>query len=190
MPEQVKKNARAIGIDDGSFIPESKGSTLLVGVLLRADNRLEGVMSTSIKVDSLDSTEKVLKMLKKSRFTSQASFILLDGVNFAGFNFIDLQALHSELGIPVIAVLRGKPSLEKISLALQRFKDKKKRLALIESAGAIHRAEKIFFQCKGISPSKARSAISRFTLHSNLPEPVRLAHLIASGLTLGESTTP
>jgi len=187
---KLKKNARAIGLDDGSFTPKKPGSALLVGVLLRADNRLEGVLSTTIGVDSLDSTKKALSMLKNSRFREQASFIFLDGINFAGFNFIDIQRLSSELGIPAIAVQRRKPSVEKIERALSRFKDKKKRLALMEKAGPIHRAEKIYFQCPGMAPQEARKAIKLFSSHSNLPEPVRLAHLIASGVSLGESTSP
>ncbi len=186
----IKKKARAIGIDDGSFVPKKPGKALIVGVLLRADGRIEGILSTSVKVDGLDSTQKITRMLKKSRFCEQASFVFLDGINFAGFNFIDIKKLNAEIKVPVIAVMRKKPLLQKIKRALSRFNDKEKRFSLIEKAGSVHKAPALYFQCSGLNADNARKAIKLFSLHSNLPEPVRLAHLIASGVSLGESTNP
>ena len=188
----IKENIRAIGIDDGYFRPKRKGKTKLVAVLLRADCRLEGILCSEIEVDALDATARILDMLKKddSKFIKQASVVFLDGINFAGFNIVDINALSNALEKPVIVVFRKMPKMEKIFKALERFADKDLRKELIKKAGRIYKAEHIFFQCAGIEASEAKALIKKFSIHSNLPEPVRMAHLIASAITLGRSTTP
>ena len=181
---------RAIGIDDGFFTPHKQGKTKIVMVLLRADNRLEGILSSDISVDGTDSTEKIVNTLKDSSFLEQASCIFLDGINFAGFNVADAERIKNETSLPVIIVFRRQPGIESIKRALAKLPHARKRIELIEKAGAIHRAEKILFQCRGVSAEEARAMIEQFTIHSHLPEPVRIAHMVASGLTLGKSTSP
>lgn len=188
----IKENIRAIGIDDGYFKPKTKSKTKLVAVLLRADCRLEGILCSDIDVDALDATQIIIRMLKSNeeKFLKQASVIFLDGVNFAGFNIVDAETLQKELELPIIIVFRKKPRMQEIAKALQRFKDRDLRMQLIEKAGEIHKADNIFFQCKGIDAGTAKQLIKRFSIHSHLPEPVRVAHLVASAITLGRSTTP
>lgn len=190
MPLRLKELIRAIGVDDGYFPPRKPGTTKLVMVLLRADNRLEGVLSTDIEVDGTDSTEKIISALKNSSFPEQASFIFLDGINFAGFNITNAEKVSKELSLPVIIVFRKNPDLQRIKRALKKFENARERIALIDNAGKIFRAKKILFQCHGLSEEHAKKAIEKFTIHSHLPEPVRIAHLIASAVTLGKSTTP
>ncbi len=186
----IKRLARVVAFDDGYFRPRTKGSTKLVGVVYRFDSRVEGIISGSIRVDGHDSTKKIISMLKKSRFLQQVAFILLAGVNFAGFNIADVNQLNKKLGKPVIMVFRRKPRFHKIRAALRKFHDSRKRIALIENAGKVYNAENVHFQCIGTTPAVARHVIKKCLMHSNIPEPLRLAHLIASGVTLGESTRP
>ncbi len=186
----MKGLLRVLALDDGSFKPRQKGNALLVGVVSRLDCLIEGIVSTKVKVDGLDSTKKIVALLQKSKFKSQINFVLLDGLNFAGFNIVDLPFLSKELGVPVIAVLRKKPRMDKIREALSCFKDGKKRLALIEKAGPVMESGKIFFQASGTDAKTVKTVLSKITKCGNLPEPLRLAHLIASGISRGESTRP
>jgi endonuclease V-like protein UPF0215 family len=160
-----------------------------VGIVYRLDHRIEGILSTKIRVDGLNATEKLIKLYKNCKFKPQIRYIMLSGINFAGFNFADLPRLAEELKTPVIAVFRKKPRMEKIKRALKKLTQTKKRTTLLEKAGEIHSFNKIYFQCHGVDAKHARTIIKKTTLHSNLPEPVRLAHLIASGVTIGQSTT-
>ncbi|MEM4598284.1 MAG: DUF99 family protein [Candidatus Diapherotrites archaeon] len=187
-----EKNIRAIGIDDGFFKPRQSGNTKIVAVLMRADSRIEGILFSDVTVDGLDSTQRIIEMLCSNRpkFIGQAKAIFLSGVNFAGFNIVDIDGLYSVLKTPIIVVFRKKPRMQKIREALKCFTDSSKRMGLIKKAGRIYRTDKIFFQCKGIKPKHAKAFIKIFSLHSNLPEPVRVAHLIASASTLGRSTSP
>jgi uncharacterized protein len=45
----------------------------------------------------------------------------------------------------------------------------------------------LFVQRAGISIDDARRALKRLAVHSSMPEPLRTAHLIAGGVTRGES---
>ena len=186
----LKPFIRVIGIDDGSFKPKTKGTTVLIGVVFRVDNRIEGILSRNVRIDGLDSTQKIIAMAGTSKYAGQVSFILLSGVNFAGFNIVDVEGLHAATRLPVIIVFRKQPDFEKIECALRSFRDRKKRFALIGKAGPIRSFRSIFFQCVGCDEKTAKKILRKCAYHSNLPEPVRLAHLIASGVTLGQSTHP
>jgi len=51
----------------------------------------------------------------------------------------------------------------------------------MESVGAVH------VQRAGLSLGEARDLLAATTLHGNIPEPLRLAHLIAGGIVTGKS---
>lgn len=45
----------------------------------------------------------------------------------------------------------------------------------------------VYVQRAGLSRAEAQQVIERTALHSNVPEPLRTAHLIAGGIATGES---
>ncbi len=48
-------------------------------------------------------------------------------------------------------------------------------------------APRLWIQRVGLSLDEARKLVADTTLHGNIPEPLRLAHLIAGGITTGTS---
>jgi len=186
----MKPFLRVLGIDDGYFKPKTKSKTLLVGVVYRFGHRVEGIISKKISVDGFDSTQKIIEMAKKTKFSGQISFLILSGINFAGFNIADIKKIYEKTSLPLIIVFRKKPRFEKIENALKKISFTKKRLMLIGQGGKITAFKSIFFQCYACTEAEAKTVLRKTILHSSLPEPVRLAHLIASGITIGESTRP
>jgi hypothetical protein len=184
----LKQKARIIGFDDGYFIPKTKGMTPLIGLVQRIDGRIEGCLTAEISIDGLDATEKIISMLSGSRFKKQVKAVMLSGINFAGFNIADVSRIHSRLKLPVIIVFRKQPNLKKIFSALSEFNDAKKRINLIRKGGRIFKGERYFFQCLGIGDREAMQLIKRNQLHSIMPECLRLAHIIASAVSRGESS--
>ena len=91
----------------------------------------------------------------------------------------------------VIAVIRKKPDIERFKKGLKNLKDYKKRLKIVENAGEVYstkiKNKKIYFQCAGISEYEARKILKLSSKRSAIPEPIRLAHLIATGIVNGES---
>jgi len=186
----IKKAATVIGFDDGFKNLHKDKFAFLIGVVYRLDHKVEGILSAKIKIDGFDSTQKIIKLVKNTKFLPQTKCIMLSGINFAGFNIVDIQKLSSKLKMPVIAVFKKRPNLDKYIAALQNLSSYKKRIRLIQKAGAIHSFNNVFFQCAGIASKEAKTIIKRSQLNSSIPEPLRLAHLIASGVALGQSTPP
>ena len=115
---------------------------------------------------------------------------MLDGVTYAGFNPIDIQLIFDETALPVIVFMRTRPDFEKIELALLHLPEKEKRWEIIQHAGTIYEGEgdnPFCIQFCGIDKDSAFKIVRLTTTHSNIPEPLRVAHLIATGVVLGES---
>jgi len=84
-------------------------------------------------------------------------------------------------------VARRAPRLPLIRSALARLPGGAARWRLIERAGAMEPIGGVFVQRVGLSTREAEQLLAATTLHGNLPEPLRLAHLIAGGITTGKS---
>jgi endonuclease V-like protein UPF0215 family len=54
-------------------------------------------------------------------------------------------------------------------------------------SGIKTQAPRLWIQRVGLSLDQARKLVADTTLHGNIPEPLRLAHLIAGGITTGSS---
>jgi endonuclease V-like protein UPF0215 family len=48
-------------------------------------------------------------------------------------------------------------------------------------------AQRLWIQRAGLSIEEARDLVASTTLHGNIPEPLRAAHLIAGGIATGRS---
>ena len=159
----------------------------IVGAVF-AGARLEGVLSSKVRRDGVNATERIAGMIAGSRFHAQLGVVMLQGIAVAGFNVVDIAELHERLERPVLVVARRRPDLGAIRGALQdRVPGGRRKWRLIERAGAMEPIGDLWIQRAGLSVDAASDALERFRLHGLLPEPLRTAHLIASGVTTGES---
>ena len=112
---------------------------------------------------------------------------MLNGVTFGGFNVVNIERLNQDTGLPVIALTRDKPVLESIHLALKHLPDFEKRWHVMLKAGEIHeiavKGTKLYMEHSGISLADAYAIVELTATRSCFPEPLRVAHLIASGVT-------
>jgi uncharacterized protein len=188
---KVKDEIRIIGIDDSPFSSKEKEGSLILGTIFRGGDYLEGVVSTYILVDGSDATPKIAKMINKTKHKDQLQVIMLDGIAVGGFNVIDIHELGDRTKLPVIVIMRHKPNLENIKKALQNVDNSEHRFKLIEKAGQIYECEvgdgEIFFQSYGVSPEKTKEIIKISVKYGHMPEPIRTAHMMASGIVDGES---
>ena len=185
----IKPEIRVLGVDDGVFIPHSKGLVDVVGIVFRGGYWLDGVMRTEIEVDGLDATEKIALMIIESPHYKQLRVIMLSGITFAGFNVADIKELYNKTNLPVIALTRDPPKMEEIKQALENLPEKEKRWKAILNAGEIIEVqtregeEPIYMQIAGLERRDAEKIVRITSTRSNIPEPLRVAHIIASGLT-------
>jgi endonuclease V-like protein UPF0215 family len=185
----IKPEIRVIGIDDGIFVPRSKKQAPIIGVVFRGGWWLEGVISTHVTVDGLDATANIAHMIKGSSHYGQLRVILLNGITFAGFNVVDIEKLRNETMLPVIAVTNKKPNLNKIHIALRNLPQNEKRWSAVLTAGKIipistrSEKEKIFVEFTGITEDNVTKILRLTATKSKIPEVLRVAHLVASGIS-------
>ncbi len=175
-----------IGFDDAPFDRKSRGNVTLIGAVC-ARTRLDGVLKASVRRDGVNATRRMTEMIQSSPHAESVRAVLLQGIAVAGFNVVDIHGLAQALAMPVIVVARRRPDFEAIRRALTHVSGGDRRWRLIEKAGPMERAGPVWIQRAGINLSTAREVVRLTTLHGHLPEPLRLAHLIAGGITTGQS---
>jgi hypothetical protein len=188
----LKSEIRILGFDDSAFTPRSKDLVPVIGVVFRGGQFLDGLLRTEVLVDGMDSTEKIINILKSTRHRQQLKVIMFDGITLAGFNLVDVKRVYEETGLPVIVINRKMPNLVKVKKALRRFDDFDSRWKIIEDAGKIKECfvkdfKKVYYQNIGIDDETAKEVIKLSCTRSYIPEPLRIAHIIATGLVKGES---
>jgi len=186
----MKQQIRLLGIDDSPFKFNDK-STAIVGAVMRGGEYLECVLKGEITVDGNDATFVCKNMINKTRHKTQLRAILLDGTALGGFNVVDIDEIFNDTGLPVITLTRDKPNFEKMKQALKgHFDDWKARWDLI-SKGDLHEIKTahnpVYVKFVGLNVDETKEIIKISTIRGVVPEPIRVAHLIASGITRGES---
>ena len=166
---------------------QSRGARVLLVGAVCARTRLDGVLSGRITKDGRNATAAVAALVRGSQFDGHVRAVVLNGIAFGGFNVVDIHALAAALARPVLVVARRAPRLALIRDALVRLPGGARKWRLIEQAGPMEPVRGVFVQRAGLSLVEARDLLAATTLHGNLPEPLRLAHLIAGGIVTGKS---
>jgi uncharacterized protein len=178
--------SNVIGIDDGPFSRAAGSSVLIAGPVFSAC-RLDGLLTTSVQRDGLDATEALIRMINESRFAEHIQLIMLGGVTVGGFNILDLHKLSSATERPVLAIVRRQPDMRAIDRALENVSEADARRSLLRSQGTAEHVGNLFIHRVGLSTRSAEDTISALTIHGNLPEPLRIAHILAGGIATGRS---
>jgi len=175
-----------IGFDDAPFDLYNDKTVNISGIVC-SGIRFEGMLWGAIEKDGDNATDVLTHMLLGSKFYEQIHMVLIDGLAFGGFNLIDLPKLTKSLERPCVAVMRKPPDMKAIKKALAIFDDYEKRIHIISMAGAIHRAGNIYFQVVDEDPIVVGKALKHVSDQGNVPEALRLAHLIGAAVVLGQS---
>lgn len=189
---------RAVGLDDGPSTRDGivKSQTSRASIVAVWFDRFgfDSMRIGAVQVDGLDSTDVILRLLKGTR----TDVIFLSGASVAGFNIVDSRRLHTMLRVPIIVVAREKPNNASVKRAIKKhFADWRRRWKLVRELGRIHAfapkasEEPLHFEAVGIPVARARKVIQAYSATSRVPEPIRVAGIMAKGLALagGELAT-
>lgn len=182
----IKQASRCIGVDDGPFPPKTddriRHAPLIAAWLKRA--HLQQLKTDWITVDGLDATRKAKFLLKRPHTP-----VMLSGVTFGGFNLIDPWKIQQDTKAPVIVVIGSRPDNRAVKRVLSRhFLDWKERWDLIRSLGPLHKVRTmanespVFFERFGCSTLDAKLLLKSWAFVSRVPEPLRVAGILARGL--------
>ena len=182
-----RRLSHVIGFDDAPFPADYRGKVKVVGAVF-ADQRFDGVLLGEVNKDGFDSAGVLTEMILRSKYRRHLQLIMLQGIALAGFNVVDPFELHEQVGLPVLVVARREPDYGTIRrVLLAHIPQGEEKWAVIERLGPMEPLEDVYVQRVGLSQEEARAVIRRFALHGHIPEPLRVAHLIAGALAEGES---
>jgi endonuclease V-like protein UPF0215 family len=146
----------------------------------------ENIYLTDVTIDGLDSTDSIYSLIKNVTF----DFLFLSGITFAGFNVVDVKTLNKLLDKPIIVIITEKPRNFAIKNALkQHFQDWIKRWGLIEALKPIYPLQTnknykpIYFEIEGMDFKNASKLLLSCTVQGRIPEPIRVANILAKELT-------
>lgn len=180
-----------MGIDDAPFDKKMDKEVLVVGTIFRGGDFMDGLISTKITVDGDDATEKIAEMVNKTKHKDQLRVVFLDGIAFGGFNVVDIRALNRKTRLPIVTIMRNYPDFKKIEKALKNVGNSDAKMKIIRKAGDVHEVnlddKKLFVQYCGMKFDVLVEMLKLTCTHAIVPEPIRVAHLIASGVVTGES---
>jgi endonuclease V-like protein UPF0215 family len=177
--------SHVIAFDDAPFPREHRGDVPLVGVVFAGD-RLDGVCLGRARRDGAGATDELARLVARSPSVAHLHLILLEGIAVAGFNVVDIARLHAATGLPVLVVIKHLPDMASIERALLgRVPGGRAKWRRVLAAGPIEPAAGVYVQRAGLSLAAAAAVIHRFARNGRLPEPLRVAHLIAGALGRG-----
>jgi endonuclease V-like protein UPF0215 family len=178
-----KKGLRALGIAESFADWES---STLAGVVMRKDLQIDGIALARITVGGTDATEGILHIVEKLD-RRDVNVIMLSGGVIAWYNIIDPEEIRTRTGLPVIMVTyEESEGLEEDILRhfpgdtarLEAYHRLGTRLAFTLSTGYT-----IFLRAWGLSEPIVTTLCDAFTRDGKVPEPLRVARLIARAVT-------
>jgi len=188
-----KKGFRALGISE-SFVKGVSEESILAGVVMRADGAIDGLTFAKARVGGMDATEKILEMYRNLG-RDDISVLLLNGCVISWYNVIDLNRVAEETRLPLICVTYNESTgLEKYFKELfpqdwerrvEIYRRNKSRTAVKLSTGYT-----VYIRFIGMKMEEAKGVLNKFTSHGAIPEPLRVARLLARSIVKNLTPKP
>jgi endonuclease V-like protein UPF0215 family len=180
----AKNHPRVVGVDDGAF-GRTDTFAPVAAVVVSAPSYVDAIRVSRVRVDGTDGTEVVIAVVRGTPAFDGVRAVLLDGAVLGGFNVLDLDRIHDDLGIPVVAVTRRPPDFARIHAALRTWfgTDAERRWRLLRAHRLVRvptGEEPIWAAAVGCRALEAAALVRRTAVRGYWPEPLRLAHLVAS----------
>jgi endonuclease V-like protein UPF0215 family len=179
-----KKAIRALGVAE-SFRRNS-ANAFLAGVVMRSDFLIDGFSFSSTTVSGDDATDSVIS-LYRSLSREDVNLIMIGGAIISMYNIVDVNRVFEETGKPVLSITY-RPS-EGIEEAIKKHFPDNWEAKLEAYRGLGPRREirlktgfKVFVRNVGIDDLDSKTVLNRFTVFGRVPEPIRVARLLARSL--------
>lgn len=175
----AKKGLRVLGIAE-SFSSDNR--SILAGVVMRKDLRVDGFSFDTTTVGGMDATDSVVA-LYRNFYRKDINAVMISGCVISWFNIIDPLRIREETGRPTIVVTyEDSEGIEKD--IIHHFPHDEVRLSCYRALGTriphlLPTGYTIYMRAYGISDEDAGALCSAFTYDGKIPEPIRVARLFA-----------
>ena len=186
-PEQLppwKPGIRVLGISE-SFTKEVKQS-IVAGVVMRGDYRIDGFGFCRPTLGGTDATELLLDLFHRLGRQDIRAW-MLGGNIISWFNIVDISRIYDETKLPVVCITYN-PSEGIEKYLREYFPDEwHDRLEKINQPGertevVLTTGHSAYLTTAGLSVIRAKQLVDLFTIDGRVPEPIRIARMLAAGI--------
>jgi hypothetical protein len=182
-----KSRPHVLGVDDAPFAKGQREPVPIVAVMMEGADLVEAVAVSSFPVDGPDATGFLAEWVGGLRLAASLQALALGGITLAGLGVVDVEGLAERLRTPVLVVTRREPADAELAAAL-RAAGLEDRIELVLRAPRAFRVETgLYLACAGIDRTGAERLARQTLGKAQLPEPLRVAHLIGAALVAGQS---
>jgi uncharacterized protein len=178
-----KKAIRVLGIAE-SFKKSEKYSDV-AGIVVRSDLVVDGFVLGQIEVSGSDATKEIVKLIQKLG-RNDVNAIMISGSVLSLYNILDVDQIYSASKIPVLALSFSRSASDLAANIRFRFPKRiaEKKIELLEKLGEsvpikLRTGYTVFLRSAGVNEAVAKKLLDKFTLQGAVPEPVRVARLLA-----------
>jgi len=181
-----KKGLRGLAIAE-SFSQNSKKS-ILAGVVMRRDFIIDGFVFGKATLEGNDATDKILQMYQKLD-RQDISYLLISGIIISMYNIVDVKKISSSLNLPVIGVTYQDSSGIEEAIKQHFPNSYETKLQAYKKLGPRHKvtlgtSSQIYTRNEGCTVEEASMLLNDLTLQGSIPEPLRVAQLLAKTILL------
>ena len=162
----------------------------LIGVVCRGIQLLN-VSKGIIQVDGTDSTQEILKMYESNPYKNEIRLIMIDSPTLGGFNIPNPFEIYEKTKIPIILLPDKKPKSVIGDVYSKVFPEREEQIEVLKKLPPLESlivsinqdpniSREIFFHVIGITKNEIVDLLNFLSEFSAIPEPLRLAHIIAS----------
>ncbi|MDG6920145.1 MAG: DUF99 family protein [Nitrososphaerota archaeon] len=176
-----KPGIRALGVAE-SF-RQGQRRSVLAGVVMRSDFVIDGVAMGRTEVGGDDATRSIASLFRRFR-RNDINVILVSGAILSLYNVVDADGLSVRTRLPVVcltyketggiegSIRRHFPEGAEAKLEAYRRLGERVRVRL-------KTGHAVFVRTAGVDEGEAKAVLDAFTLQGSIPEPVRVAKLLA-----------
>ena len=184
-----KPGIRALGVAE-SFRQGEKRS-VLAGVVMRSDFVIDGVATGRTSVGGDDATASILALMRKLG-RNDVNLIMVSGAILSLYNIVDVDLLSAKAKLPVVCLTYKETAGIEGSIRRRFPEDPGRKLVAYRKLGRqvavkLATGNKVFVRTSGMEPGDTKAVLDAFTLQGSVPEPVRVAKLVARAFLIGRS---
>jgi len=176
-----KKGLRGLAIAE-SF-KQGDNSSRLAGVVIRRDFIIDGFVFGKCTVEGDDATDAILDMYSKLN-RDDISYIIISGLVISMYNIIDIKKIWEVTKIPVIGVTFEESGGIEDAIRHHFPNSYDSKLEGYHKLGkrdeiTLHTGYKLYLRIEGCVLEEARKFLDLITVQGSVPEPVKVAQLLA-----------
>jgi uncharacterized protein len=184
-----KPGIRVLGVAE-SF-KEGQRRSVLAGVVMRADLVVDGLALGATSVGGDDATRSIVRLYRRFR-RNDINLLLVSGAILSLYNIVDVDELARRTRVPVVCLTYKETSGIEGSIRRHFPDGADDKLLAYRRLGArrgirLGSGYSVYARLSGIDAASAKAVLDTFTLQGALPEPVRVARLLARAASVRRS---